>query len=146
MMSRIWLPVFAPARLKPRTIERTGRLTKLETYSWFSSVFRNLHLLKPHQTNVTFEMRSRRFVHPLRRRGRQCDNCSAANRCQCVDGTLETVEDVPSVSHSDFRRLIVLVLADFAYRHTQFLPPRGGSRRCIFRAVNEIELPRAWRH
>jgi hypothetical protein len=55
-----------------------------------------------------------------------------ANRRQRVDCALEAVEDVTLSGHDYFKRLVILVFANFAFRHTQFVRARGGSRRCKF--------------
>jgi hypothetical protein len=41
-----------------------------------------------------------------------------ANRRQRVDCALETVEGVTLSAHDHFKRLVVVVLANFASRHT----------------------------
>jgi hypothetical protein len=41
-----------------------------------------------------------------------------ANRRQRVDCALEAVEGVTFSAHDDFKRLVIFVLANFAYRHT----------------------------
>ena len=55
-----------------------------------------------------------------------------ANRRQRVDRALEAVEDVTLSGHDYFKRLVILVFANFAFGHTQFVRARGGSRRCFF--------------
>ena len=60
-----------------------------------------------------------------------------ANRRQRVDCALEAVEDVTLSSHDYFKRLVILVFANFAFRHTQFVRARGGSRGCLFMFSNE---------
>jgi hypothetical protein len=54
-----------------------------------------------------------------------------ANRRQRVDCALEAIEDVTLSAHDHFKRLVIIVLANFACRHTQFVRARGGSRRCL---------------
>jgi hypothetical protein len=54
-----------------------------------------------------------------------------ANRRQRVNCALEAIERVTLSAHDDFKRLVIIVLADFAFRHTQFVRARGGSRRCL---------------
>ena len=54
-----------------------------------------------------------------------------ANRRQRVNCALEAIEGVALSAHDDFKRLVIIVLADFAFRHTQFGRARGGSRRCL---------------
>ena len=49
-----------------------------------------------------------------------------ANRRQRVDCALEAIEGVTLSAHDDFKRLVIIVLADFAFRHTQFVRARGG--------------------
>ena len=41
-----------------------------------------------------------------------------ANRRQRVDCALEAIKDVAFSAHDDFKRLVIIVLADFACRHT----------------------------
>ena len=55
-----------------------------------------------------------------------------ANRRQRVDCALEAVEGVALSAHDNFKRFVIFVLANFAFRHTQFVRVRGGSRRCLF--------------
>jgi hypothetical protein len=62
-----------------------------------------------------------------------------ANRRKRVDCALEAIERVPLTAHDDFKRLVIIVLADFACRHTQFVRARKGSRRCLFTVANEIQ-------
>ena len=50
-----------------------------------------------------------------------------ANRREGVDCALEAIEDVTLSVHDDFKRLVIIVSADFAFRHTQFVRARGGS-------------------
>ena len=61
-----------------------------------------------------------------------------ANRRQRVDCALEAIEGVTLTAHDDFERLVIVVLANFACRHTQFVRARGCSRRCLFTVANEI--------
>jgi hypothetical protein len=52
-----------------------------------------------------------------------------ANRCERVDCALETIEDVPLSVHDDFKRLVIIIFANFACRHTELFAPeevRGG--------------------
>jgi len=42
------------------------------------------------------------------------------NRRQRVDRALEAVESVTLSAHDDFKRLVIIVLANLACRHTQF--------------------------
>ena len=65
-----------------------------------------------------------------------------ANRRQRVNCALETVEGVTLTAHDDFERLVIFVFANFARRHTQLVRARAGSRRCLFRAREEIESVR----
>ena len=60
-----------------------------------------------------------------------------ANRRQRVDCALEAIKGVTLSAHDDFKRLVIIVLADFAFRHTQFVRARGGSRRCLIYVANE---------
>lgn len=57
------------------------------------------------------------------------------DRRQRVDRALEAIEDVPLSAHDDFKRLVVFVSANFAFRHTQFVRARGGLWRCFFTSV-----------
>ena len=41
-----------------------------------------------------------------------------ANRRQRVDCALEAIKGVAFSAHDDFKRLVIIVLADFAFRHT----------------------------
>jgi len=45
-------------------------------------------------------------------------------------------EDVTLSAYDHFKRLVILVFANFAFRHTQFVRARGGSRRCLFVSAN----------
>ena len=54
-----------------------------------------------------------------------------ANRREGVDCTLKAIKDVAFSAHDDFKRLVIIVLADFACRHTQFVRARGGQWRCF---------------
>jgi hypothetical protein len=54
-----------------------------------------------------------------------------ANWRKRVDCALETIKGVTLSMHDDLKRLVIIVLADFAFRHTQFVRARGGSRRCL---------------
>src|SRR5436190_15836079 len=47
-----------------------------------------------------------------------------------VDRAFEAIKDVALSSHDDFKGLVIIVIADFAFSHTQFVRARGGSRRC----------------
>ena len=51
-----------------------------------------------------------------------------ANRRQRVDCALEAVEDVTLSCHDHFKRLVILVFANFAFRHT---PIRSRERRFV---------------
>jgi len=62
-----------------------------------------------------------------------------ANRRQRVDCALEAIKGVTLSGHDDFKRLVIIVLANFTCRHTQFVRARGGSRRCLFTVTNEIQ-------
>jgi hypothetical protein len=61
------------------------------------------------------------------------------NRRQRVDRALEAIKDVALPVHDDFKRLVVIVLANFACRHTQFVRVRGSQWRCLFNFENEIQ-------
>ena len=54
-----------------------------------------------------------------------------ANRRQRVNCALEAVEGVTLSAHDDFKRLVIVVLANFACRHTQFVRVRAGQWRCF---------------
>jgi len=62
-----------------------------------------------------------------------------ANRRQRVNCALEAIERLALSAHDDFKRLVIIVLADFAFRHTQFVRARGGSRRCLFTVADDIQ-------
>ena len=62
-----------------------------------------------------------------------------ANRREGVDCALEAIKDVALSAHDDFKRLVIIVFANFACRHTQFVRARGAARRCLFTVVNEIQ-------
>ena len=47
-----------------------------------------------------------------------------ANRRQRVNCALEAIEGVTLSAHDDFKRLVIIVLANFAFRHTQFVRAR----------------------
>ena len=49
-----------------------------------------------------------------------------APRRQGMDCALEAIKDVALSAHDDFKRLVIIVLANFAYRHTRFVRARGG--------------------
>jgi hypothetical protein len=71
------------------------------------------------------------------------DNAAIAvwtNRRQRVDRALEAVEDVTLSTHDYFKRLVILVFANFAFRHTQFVRARGGSRRCLISCQTKIPV------
>ena len=61
------------------------------------------------------------------------------NRRQGVDCALEAIESVTLSAHDHFERLVIIVLANFACRHTQFVRARGGQWRCLFTVANEIQ-------
>ena len=54
-----------------------------------------------------------------------------ANRCERMDCALEAIKDVAVSLHDNLKRLVIIVLADFAFRHTQFVRVRGGQWRCL---------------
>ena len=54
------------------------------------------------------------------------------NRRQRVDRALEAIKNVALSVHDDFKRLVIIVLANFACRHTQFVRARGSQWRCLF--------------
>jgi len=49
-----------------------------------------------------------------------------ANRSQRVDRALKAIEGVPLSGHDHFKRLVIIVLANFACRHTQFVRASEG--------------------
>ena len=53
-----------------------------------------------------------------------------ADRGEFVDCTLETVKSVTFSAYDHFKRLVIIVPANFAFSHTQFVRAREGSRRC----------------
>jgi hypothetical protein len=61
------------------------------------------------------------------------------NRRQGVDCALEAVEGVTLATEDDFKGLVIIVLANFACRHTQFVRARRGQWRCLFTVANEIQ-------
>ena len=63
-----------------------------------------------------------------------------ANRRQRVDCALEAIKSVTLSAHDDFKRLVIIVLANFACRHTQFVRARGGQWRCLFSVAKEIQV------
>ena len=54
-----------------------------------------------------------------------------ASRRQRVDCALETIERVTLSAYDDFKGLVIIVLADFAFSHTQFVRARRGRWRCL---------------
>jgi hypothetical protein len=60
-----------------------------------------------------------------------------ANWRQRVDCALEAVEDVTLSAHEYFKRLVILVFTNFAFRHTQFVRAKGASRRCLLIFTNK---------
>src|SRR6266576_7303666 len=63
-----------------------------------------------------------------------------ANRRQRVDCALEAVEGVTLSAHDHFKRLVIFVLANFAYRHTQFVRARGRQWRCLISCQAKIPV------
>jgi len=61
-----------------------------------------------------------------------------ANRRQRVDCAFEAVESVTLSAHDDFKRLVIIIPANFAFSHTQFVRARRGEWRCLFTVANEI--------
>jgi hypothetical protein len=41
--------------------------------------------------------------------------------------------------HDHFKRLVIIIFANFACSHTQFVRARGGSRRCLFTVAKRIQ-------
>ena len=60
-----------------------------------------------------------------------------ANRRQRVDGALEAVESVALSAHDHFKRLVIIIFANFAFRHTQFVRARRGEWRCLFSDLSD---------
>jgi hypothetical protein len=54
-----------------------------------------------------------------------------AHRRQGVDSALEAIKDVALSVHDDFKRLVIIVFANFACRHTHFVRAKGGQWRCF---------------
>jgi hypothetical protein len=54
-----------------------------------------------------------------------------ANRRERVDCALEAIKDVALSIHNDFKRFVIIVLANFASRHTQIVRARGSQWRCL---------------
>ena len=54
-----------------------------------------------------------------------------ANRRQRVNCALEAIKGMAFSAHDDFKRLVIIVLADFAFSHTQFVRARRGHWRCL---------------
>jgi hypothetical protein len=42
-------------------------------------------------------------------------------------------------AYDDFKGLVIIVLADFAFSHTQFVRARGAPWRCLFTVADEIQ-------
>src|SRR5262245_51813718 len=61
-----------------------------------------------------------------------------ANRRQRMDRALEIIEDVSLSAHDHFERLVIIVFANFTFRHTEFVRARRGYWRCSFAIANEI--------
>jgi len=69
------------------------------------------------------------------------DDTAAAvrtNRRQRVDCAFKAVENVTLSAHNDFKRLVIIIPANFAFSHTQFVRARRGEWRCLFAVANEI--------
>ena len=64
-----------------------------------------------------------------------------ANGRQCMDCTLEAIKGVTLSAYDDFKRLVIIVLADFAFRHTQFVRARGSQRRCLLSSRRKFGDP-----
>ena len=56
-----------------------------------------------------------------------------------VDRALEAIKDVALSGHDDFKGLVIIVLAHFAFSHTQFVRARGGRWRCLICRWQEIK-------
>ena len=48
-----------------------------------------------------------------------------------VDCAFKAIKDVALSAHDDFKGLVIIVLADFAFSHTQFVRARRGHWRCL---------------
>ena len=55
-----------------------------------------------------------------------------------MDCAFEAIKDVAFSAHDDFKRLVIIVLANFACRHTQFVRARGGQWRCLISCQAKI--------
>jgi hypothetical protein len=132
-----------------------------------ASVFRSTGLVQPHQSIAPIDedelscvngSRCLSAVLQLRCAGRACtvdttedffvrlDTVSddtavavGANRRQRVDCALEAIKDVALAAHDYFKRLVIIVLANFALRHTQFVRARGGQWRCLICCQAKIQ-------
>jgi hypothetical protein len=62
-----------------------------------------------------------------------------ANWRERVDCALEAVEDVALSAHDYFKGFVILVFANFAFSHTQFVRTRGGLWRCLIAFVDDIQ-------
>jgi hypothetical protein len=69
-----------------------------------------------------------------------------ANRGQRVDCAFEAIEGVTLPAHNDFKRLVILVLANFARRHTELLRVRRGWWRCLIALARQITWSPSWNH
>ena len=54
-----------------------------------------------------------------------------ANRRQRVNCALEAIEGVTFPTHDHFKDLVIIVLANFACRHTKFVRARRYRQRCL---------------
>ena len=59
------------------------------------------------------------------------------NRRKRVDGALETVKGVSLSAHDYFERFVIIVFANFTYRHTQFVRACRNDWRCSFAIRHE---------
>jgi len=69
-----------------------------------------------------------------------------ANRRELVDCTLETVKSVTLPAHDHFKRLVIIVLANFACRHTRFVRARGDQWRCLFTSLTRFSRQTSRHH
>jgi len=69
-----------------------------------------------------------------------------AHRRQCVDCALEAIKDVALAAHDHFKRLVIIVLANFACRHTRFVRARGDQWRCLFTSLTRFSRQTSRHH
>ena len=69
-----------------------------------------------------------------------------AHRRQGMDCALEAIKDVALSAHDDFKRLVIIVLANFACRHTRFVRARGDQWRCLFTSLTRFSRQASRHH